>query len=90
MSLKATTLTHLKNATRDIERSSIAVLDDAKMLLSTPGVTGMRPLDDGGPSGTLAYERFSSDELVDDAGISTENLAHEVYKMRRKDFKVGK
>ena len=53
-----------------MERSSIAVLDEAKILLSTPGVTGMRPLDEGGPRGTLAYERFSSDEPVEEAGMS--------------------
>lgn len=48
-------MTHLKNAMREIERSSIAVREDANMLLSTAGVTGMRPLDEeGGERGTLA------------------------------------
>ncbi len=34
--------THLKNATRDKERSSSGVREDEKMFLSTAGVTGMR------------------------------------------------
>lgn len=60
---------YLKKAIRDIDRSSFAVRDDAKMLLSTAGVTGMRPFGEGGESGTPAYERFSSPEETEDAGM---------------------
>ena len=34
--------THLKNATRDKERSSSVVREDANIFLSTAGVTGIR------------------------------------------------
>ena len=47
-------LTHLKNAIRDIDRSSIADLDEAKMARSTAGVTGNLPFGAGG-TGMLAY-----------------------------------
>lgn len=71
--MKSTTrigFAHLKNAIRDIERSSIAVRDDAKILLRTAGVTGIRPLDEqGGENDTLAYDRFPSDETEDDGMV---------------------
>ena len=48
-------LSHLKKAMRDMDLSSMADLEDAKMLLRTAGVTGIRPLaEEGGDRGLPA------------------------------------
>ena len=47
------THTHLKNAIREIDLSSIADLDDAKIARSKAGVTGNLPLG-AGRTGILA------------------------------------
>jgi len=49
---------NLKNATRDIDRSSIAVRDEAKMERKTVGVTGILPrCGSGGIGEVLLVER---------------------------------
>lgn len=45
---------YLKKAIRDIDLSSIAVREDAKMDRRTVGVTGILPLGGGGESGKPA------------------------------------
>jgi hypothetical protein len=61
--------TYLKNAMRDIDRSSMADLDEAKMARSTAGVTGNLPFGAGG-TGILAYVLLLAvDDEVIEAGI---------------------
>ena len=65
-----------------MDRSSIAVRDEAKMLRRTAGVTGMRPFDDaGGESGTFLYDRRPlSEDAIEDGmtlGFRIQSNPHE-------------
>ena len=57
---------HLKNATREIVRSSIAVRDDAKIDRRTAGVTGIRLPPSSGTEGVGMKSGCERDE-VDEA-----------------------
>ena len=62
-------MSHLKNATREMVRSSIAVRDDAKMERKTAGVTGIRLLSPSGFEGVGVKSRCDREEV--DEGISS-------------------
>lgn len=66
-------MSYLKNAIREMVRSSIAVRDDAKMERRTAGVTGIRLPSPSGFEGVGVKSRCERDEV--DEGINSAQKA---------------